>query len=76
MTPPLMHLQFVREFSRLYRQLPEREQKIIMWRFGFDGDGIKSLNQIGRVLGVSNERVRQIEKRTLERMFENMPNYN
>ena len=41
---------------------------MIEWRFGLDGHDPETLEQIGRRLGVSKERVRQIEEAALERM--------
>lgn len=66
------YMEYLVSFTKLYRALPERERNIIMWRFGLDGQPVKSLNQIGEIYGVSNERIRQIERRTLDRMFEQM----
>lgn len=62
-------MEFLVKFTQLYRELPERERNILMWRFGLDGHPVKSLNQIGKEYGVSNERIRQLEKRTLEQIF-------
>ena len=42
--------------------LSEREAKILKMRFGFFGD-VKTLEKIGKEIGLSRERVRQIEKR-------------
>jgi RNA polymerase primary sigma factor len=49
--------------------LPDREKQVIKLRYGLDGDDDpKSLEQIGRELGITRERVRQIETRALERL--------
>jgi RNA polymerase primary sigma factor len=51
--------------------LSEREQQILNLRFGLAGnDEPKSLEEIGRVLGVTRERVRQIEGEALRRLAE------
>ena len=51
--------------------LPEREQRVIKLRYGLDGDqDPKSLEEIGRRLGVTRERVRQIEMQALARLPE------
>ena len=42
-------------------QLNEREQKIIKLRFGLDGSEERTLASIGKDIGVSRERVRQLE---------------
>jgi len=50
-------------------KLPDREQRVIKLRYGLDGDeNPKSLEVIGRELGLTRERVRQIEMQALERL--------
>jgi RNA polymerase sigma factor (sigma-70 family) len=50
-------------------KLPEREQEVNKLRYGLNGDqDPKSLEMIGRELGLTRERVRQIETRALERL--------
>jgi RNA polymerase primary sigma factor len=44
--------------------LPERERRVLELRFGFEGQAA-SLEEIGRELGMSRERVRQIERDAL-----------
>jgi len=46
----------------LLKNLQPREEKILRMRFGFNGDA-KTLEEIGKEIGLSRERVRQIEKR-------------
>ena len=54
---------------RAVADLPEREQQIVKLRYGLDGDrDPKSLEAIGRELGLTRERVRQIEAAALERL--------
>jgi RNA polymerase primary sigma factor len=51
--------------------LPERERDVVKLRYGMDGDpDPKSLEEIGRALGLTRERVRQIEARALQRLAE------
>jgi RNA polymerase primary sigma factor len=47
--------------------LPERERRLIELRFGFDGEPA-SLERIGKELGLSRERVRQLEADAFERL--------
>jgi RNA polymerase sigma factor (sigma-70 family) len=49
-------------------QLDDRERTIIRLRFGFDADKAMTLSQIGKVVGLSRERVRQIERAALRKI--------
>jgi RNA polymerase primary sigma factor len=48
--------------------LNDREKKIISQRFGFDGGARKTLEEIGKKLGVSRERIRQLENIALSKL--------
>jgi RNA polymerase primary sigma factor len=48
--------------------LDEREQTVIVLRFGLHGSEPKTLAEIGRRLGVSRERARQLEREALKRL--------
>ncbi len=61
-----VYLESVREWLNSLN-LEERERYIIEERYGFNGQE-KTLEQIGEKLGVTRERVRQIEKRVLKRI--------
>jgi RNA polymerase primary sigma factor len=51
--------------------LPDREREVVKLRYGMDGDpDPKSLEEIGRRMGLTRERVRQIEARALQRLAE------
>jgi RNA polymerase primary sigma factor len=56
---------------RAVADLPERERDVIQLRYGVDGDDPQSLEEIGRHLGLTRERVRQIEAQALERLAVN-----
>ena len=45
--------------------LKDREQKVIRERFGLDGNTPKTLEEIGDEMGVTRERIRQIEAKAL-----------
>ena len=54
--------------SRLMGRLSPREETVLRFRFGFDDGEARSLAATGERLGVSRERIRQIEKKALERL--------
>jgi RNA polymerase primary sigma factor len=43
--------------------LSEREMKIIQLRFGLAGEGPLTLEETGKLLGITRERVRQIQEK-------------
>jgi RNA polymerase primary sigma factor len=49
-------------------RLDERERRIIISRFGINGASEQTLEQLGRELGITKERVRQIESRAQEKL--------
>ncbi|MFL5782398.1 MAG: RNA polymerase sigma factor RpoD/SigA [Thermoleophilaceae bacterium] len=51
-------------------RLPERERDVVELRFGLGGREPTPLRETGRKLGISAERVRQIEEDALERLAE------
>ena len=50
--------------------LGERERTVIALRFGLHGTEPKTLDEIGRRLGFSRERARQLESNALKRLAE------
>lgn len=56
------------KLKKLISALNEKEQKVICMRFGFDQDQPKTLEQTGSVLGVTRERIRQIEEKALQKI--------
>jgi len=48
--------------------LPERERQVIELRFGLTGLEPMTLEEVGRALGVTRERIRQIENGTLKKL--------
>ncbi|NQY56643.1 MAG: RNA polymerase sigma factor RpoD [Ilumatobacteraceae bacterium] len=49
-------------------ELSEREQEIVRLRFGLDGGQAKTLEEVGKEFGVTRERIRQIEAKTLAKL--------
>ncbi|MDX3378844.1 RNA polymerase sigma factor [Streptomyces sp. ME02-6991-2A] len=48
--------------------LGERERKVVQLRYGLDDGRPRTLEEIGRIFGVTRERIRQIESKTLSRL--------
>jgi RNA polymerase primary sigma factor len=49
-------------------ELSEREQEIVRMRFGLDGGQARTLEEVGKQFGVTRERIRQIEAKTLAKL--------
>ena len=49
-------------------ELSDREQEIVRMRFGLDDGQAKTLEDVGREFGVTRERIRQIEAKTLAKL--------
>ncbi|HEX5437492.1 MAG TPA: RNA polymerase sigma factor RpoD/SigA [Gemmatimonadaceae bacterium] len=58
------------ELERALQTLPPRDARILRLYFGIDGDREHTLDEIGQVLGVTRERVRQLRDRALKRLRE------
>ncbi|MCU1392011.1 MAG: rpoD [Ilumatobacteraceae bacterium] len=49
-------------------ELSEREQEIVRMRFGLEDGQARTLEEVGKYFGVTRERVRQIEAKTLAKL--------
>jgi RNA polymerase primary sigma factor len=54
--------------ATMEKHLSKREQEILRIRYGLDDGKPKTLSETGEVIGVSRERIRQIEKRALQKL--------
>lgn len=54
--------------NELVGTLKEREQKVLMLRFGLGDNHPRTLEEVGQVLNVTRERVRQIEEKALRKL--------
>ena len=59
-----------KELERALETLPPRDAKILRLYFGIEGDREHTLDEIGKMLGVTRERVRQLRDRALKRLRE------
>jgi RNA polymerase primary sigma factor len=66
----IVGLQVENEFitDLIDKHLSEREQEILRVRYGLDGSEPQTLAAAGKMMGVSRERIRQIEKRALKKL--------
>ena len=53
---------------RTMQCLTQREQEIITLRFGLDGNPPRTLEEVGKIYGVTRERIRQIEGKALRKL--------
>ena len=56
------------ELARALAQLKPRLQRVLVLRFGLDGSSGRTLEQVGVELGITRERVRQLETRALREL--------
>jgi len=57
------------EIRKIIDSLPEREREVIKYRFGFYGKEY-SLKEVGEIMNLTKERIRQIENKALEKIKE------
>jgi RNA polymerase sigma factor (sigma-70 family) len=51
--------------------LPDKDRRVIFMRFGLDGSGPQTCQQVGQQLGISRQRVQQIESKALKSLRRN-----
>ena len=64
----LMDRSLTDHLQEALRGLSERDGQVLTWRFGLDGRDSRTLDEIGRALKISKERVRQIEERAVRKL--------
>ncbi len=56
------------DIDRVLRTLDDRERTVVRLRYGLDDGRPRTLDEIGRVFGISRERVRQIERDSMAKL--------
>ncbi len=64
----LVRRELAQTMERLLAALNDRQRKILRLRFGMEDGNCYSLDEIRRMLGISKERVRQIEKQAIDKL--------
>jgi len=59
---------YEQQIRAMVAELDDKEREVIQMRFGLDGEEPRTLQEIGDALGVSRERIRQIESRAKEKL--------
>ena len=54
--------------NEVLSSMDERESKIIRFRYGLDGDAPMTLEEIGQKMGITRERVRQLESLAMKKL--------
>ncbi|MCG6924967.1 MAG: RNA polymerase sigma factor RpoD/SigA [Acidobacteria bacterium] len=64
----MMRSSFERLIQSMVSDLDTKEREVIRMRFGLDGEEPRTLQEIGEVMELSRERIRQIESRAKEKL--------
>jgi len=56
------------QLNEVLHTLTEREQRVLRLRFGLDDGQARTLEEVGQKFGVTRERIRQIEAKTLRKL--------
>ena len=62
----------LKQVMGLLDRMDKREAAVLRMRYGLDGEEAKTLKEIGERLGLTRERVRQIENEALAKLYESM----
>jgi RNA polymerase primary sigma factor len=61
----VFHITLQETIDQVLTHLTEREVRIIKLRYGLAGEGPYTLQETGKILGITRERVRQIQEKAI-----------
>ncbi|MBS4750507.1 RNA polymerase sigma factor RpoD [Carnobacteriaceae bacterium zg-ZUI78] len=70
-TSPAEHTAYAllrEQLEEVLDTLTDREENVLRLRFGLDDGNVRTLEQVGKVFGVTRERIRQIEAKALRKL--------
>lgn len=67
-TDVVSHTMLQERITHVFRSLTERERAVLEHRYGLNGKMPGTLEEVGRIFKVTRERIRQIEKKALEKL--------
>ena len=60
---------------KMLNKMSQKERRVIELLYGLNGNQVRTLDEIGEMLDLTRERIRQIKKRAIKRMGESKENY-
>ena len=73
--PPDMALRKMEDLDQLFtllETLSEREKQVLQMRFGLNGETVRTLEEVGKKLNCTSERIRQIQNEALNKLHDLM----
>lgn len=56
------------QLKELLKTLKDKERQVLIYRFGLEDGHDRTLEEVGMIFGVTRERIRQIEKKAIEKL--------
>lgn len=58
-----------------FNELPEKQQMVVLYRFGLNDEDVLTLEEVGKKIGLTRERVRQIQSEVLKSLRKTFESY-